>query len=330
MQNKAGFFTIWNVLGWLCILTFLVGCDAKSRIEKEISKKVITFRLERFDQEFAAVNTTNFTRLKDSFSFLFSTTVADSVWLNKASDSIQLEINEEVSKAYPQSGKISDSLYDFFQHLNYYFPQVGIPERVITITSDVNYKQNVILTDKLLLISLDTYLGADHHFYLGIQEYIRKNFKPDQMLPDIAKAYAKRIITHTDDRTFLSHLIYYGKILYLQDRLLPELADHVKIGYSEEEYDWTTNNEEQIWRYFIEKELLYSTDQQLLSRFLHPAPFSKFYLELDGESPGRVGQYIGWQIVKAYMDKNEVSLQELVKIAPEELFKKSNYKPKKV
>jgi len=59
-------------------------------------------------------------------------------------------------------------------------------------------------------------------------------------------------------------------------------------------------------------------------------PFSKFRLELDSESPGRLGRYVGWQIVRAFMDKNpEVTLTELLDIPADEIFKKSNYKPEK-
>jgi uncharacterized protein YjaZ len=88
-------------------------------------------------------------------------------------------------------------------------------------------------------------------------------------------------------------------------------------------------NEEQIWRYFIERELLYSTENGLDARFLAPAPFSKFRLELDSESPDRLGSYVGWQIVRAFMAKNSVTLQQLINLPAEEVFKQSNYKPKK-
>jgi hypothetical protein len=53
-----------------------------------------------------------------------------------------------------------------------------------------------------------------------------------------------------------------------------------------------------IWRYFIDKQLLYSDDQKLIPRFINPAPFLNS-LEIDNESPGKVGA-IGWQIVNSY------------------------------
>jgi len=75
--------------------------------------------------------------------------------------------------------------------------------------------------------------------------------------------------------------------------------------------------------------LLYSTDHQLGPRFLDPAPFSKFRLELDNESPGRLGRYMGWQIVRAFMARNNLSPQQLLELPAEEVFRRSNYKPKK-
>jgi hypothetical protein len=85
-----------------------------------------------------------------------------------------------------------------------------------------------------------------------------------------------------------------------------------------------------MWRYFIEKELLYDNDSKLASRFINPAPFSKFYLEIDNESPGRVGTWIGWQMVRSFAENNkEVSTKQLLEMDAKELFEKSKYKPKK-
>ncbi len=76
--------------------------------------------------------------------------------------------------------------------------------------------------------------------------------------------------------------------------------------------------------------MLYQTDSQWIERFLEPAPFSKFYLELDLESPGRVGRWIGWQIVRKYRDLYpEKPLQELLRLPAQQLFNQSKYKPKR-
>jgi len=112
--------------------------------------------------------------------------------------------------------------------------------------------------------------------------------------------------------------------------VMPLATDAQKIGYLQEEIDWAEANDEQIWRFFIENELLYDTDKELERRFLDLAPFSKFALELiDKEAPSRIGRYIGWQIVRAYMEKTNLTPQQLLPLSAEEIFKKANYKPKK-
>ena len=145
----------------------------------------------------------------------------------------------------------------------------------------------------------------------------------------MASAFSKKVLTYPRNRTFLSRMVYYGKELYLKDRLLPFISDAQKIGYSNEELEWAKANEEQMWRYFVESELLYSTDSALDRKFLDPAPFSKFGLELDNESPGRLGRYTGWQIVRAFMENNPISLQQLLEMPADEILKESNYKPRK-
>lgn len=51
-------------------------------------------------------------------------------------------------------------------------------------------------------------------------------------------------------------------------QLMPQKNEAVIIGYTPDELDWAAVNEEQVWRYFIERELLYSTNSKLGPRFL--------------------------------------------------------------
>ena len=312
----------------LFLVSILVACDSVSKKEKEIEKISIDFKINRFDKKFAQVTSDNLPRLKAEYPYLFPERFTDSMWLAKAHDTIQQELNEEVEKAFPNFSKEEDGIYSLFQHTKYYFPSFEIPQ-VITITSEVDYRNKVLLTPNYLFISLDTYLGKEHPFYIGLQEYLKKNFEKDQILPDVANEIAEVYVPKPDSKTFLAQMLYYGKILYLKDRLLPEVADHYKIGYTEKELNWAIANEEEVWRYFVEREVIFDTDTDLSSRFLYPAPFSKFYLELDAESPARLGQFIGWQMIRQYMNKNEVSIQEMLATNAETIFNKANYKPKK-
>lgn len=124
-------------------------------------------------------------------------------------------------------------------------------------------------------------------------------------------------------------MVYFGKILYFKDVMIPFKEDEEKIGYTKLELDWAIDNEIYIWEYFVENEMLFASDPKLLERFINPAPFSKFYLELDSESPGGLGHYIGWQIVRAYMKNNDVTLQKMLTTNADDIFNNARFKPLK-
>ena len=239
-KNLIGFALL--IVGGLCY----VACSDKDKKRDEITAMPVQLEIERFDQKFSGLDAVQLQQLKREYPFLFPPKYTDSIWLAKSRDTLQLELASEVLKKFPKTALLKNTLVELFKHIKYYFPEVKTP-RVVTITSDVNYEQKVILADSLLLISLDTYLGEDHFFYRGIQKFIRKNFKPSQIAPDIASRYVKEIIPLPKDRTFLGNLIFYGKEIYLKSKLLPNYENYELIGYTKEEYDWAQANEEEIW-----------------------------------------------------------------------------------
>ncbi|MEO0572106.1 MAG: gliding motility lipoprotein GldB [Bacteroidota bacterium] len=310
-------------------LILLISCNREDKLEKEIAKIPLELKTERFDREFADASPTDIPKLKSKYPYLFPKQFSDSIWIAKLKDTIQQELLSEVNKTFPDFSEQELELTSLFQHITYYFPGYVVP-KVVTLTSEVQYDNRVVLTDSLLLLGLDNYLGEDHHFYRGVSRYIAKGLDKHYLVSDVASAFAKTLNRYPRNRTFLSRMVYHGKELYLKDKLIPQTSDAQKINYTQEELEWAVRNEEQIWRYYVENELLYSTSSELDRRFLDPAPFSKFQLELDSESPGRLGRYMGWQVVRAFMDKNpKVSLVELLDIPADDIFKKSNYKPKK-
>ncbi|UCD62083.1 MAG: gliding motility lipoprotein GldB [Flavobacteriaceae bacterium] len=304
------------------------SCKNDKEVSEDVSKIQINLAVMRFDRQFAEAKPEDIPVLKNEFPYLFPKQYSDSVWIARLNDTLQKELYNEVNAEFPNFAKETADLELLFKHIVYYFPDYKVP-KVITVISDVDYSNRVILADTLLLIGLDNYLGKDHRFYGGIEQYIAAGLDKDYLMSDVASAFSKTKIRFPSDRTFLAQIIFYGKELYLKDKLLPLASDAQKIVYTDEDLEWARVNEEQIWRYFIEREILYSTDNMLSPRFLDPAPFSKFRLELDNESPGRLGRYMGWQIVRAFMNNNEVKLNQLLNLSAEEIFKKSNYKPKK-
>jgi len=313
---------------WLFIAILIMGSCSDSKLEAEIAKIAIDVRIDRFDERFANAKPEELPQLKKQYPYLFPQQFSDSVWIGRMQDSLHQVMAEEIDQEFSDFQQDTLAIYQLFQHVKYYFPEFNSP-KIVTVNSDVDYKNRIIYADTLLLVGLDNYLGEEHEFYKGIQQFIRANFEKERVVVDMGKAIARSTIKAGPSRDFLSKIVYYGKLYYLMSALMPNADNYELIGYPEDQWQWSLANEQYIWRYFISNELLFSTDSKLDDRFINPAPFSKFYLELDNESPGRLGQFIGWRIVDAYMKNNEVSLHELLKEPAATLFKKSQYKPKK-
>jgi gliding motility-associated lipoprotein GldB len=305
------------------------SCDKKSKIEKAVEEIPVELKVERFDKLFFETKPQDLSKLKKQFPYFFPAGNADTVWTNKMQNPLWRELYTEVEQKYNNFSPVQSQLEDLFKHIKYYYPQTKTP-KIVTLISQMDYNTKTIYADSLVLISLELYLGKDHKFYKNeFPDYMKLNFDQNQIAPDLVSSFGLRKVGIPTDKSLLSLMIYAGKDLYLKDKLLPELTDDVKIGYTKEQITWCQENESYMWRFFIDGNLLYDSDTKLPNRFINPAPFSKFYLEIDNQSPGRVGAWIGWQIVRSYMDNNPTSLQDMLKMDAKQLFEKSKYKPKK-
>ena len=319
-----------NFIVFLIILIFgflNIQCK-KNNIKDEINSIPINVSFDRFDKKFYDIDSFKLKDLKREYYYLFPDSFDDKVWINRRKDSLQIILKNAIEKKFKSLDFIENDVNQLFKHLKYYFPKINIP-KIVTLINNVDYQSKIIYLDTLVLISLDTYLGKNHEIYNGIPNYIKYDMDISFLSSHIADKFLNSKINYPKERTFLSQMIYYGKKLYLKEKLLPNKNDTITIGYSKQDLTWAQENELYIWKYFIEKELLYNTDSKLIRRFLDPSPFSKFYLEIDNQSPGRIGRWIGWQIVRSFIKKNpEVKIEDLIFKSSEELFVKSGYKPK--
>lgn len=304
-----------------------VSCDKKSKTEKAVEAIPVEIKVERFDKLFFETSPKDLDKLKKKFPYFFPEGNDDAVWLEKMQNPLWRELYTEVEKKYSNFEPVQAELETLFKHIKYNFPKTKTP-KVITVISEMDYNNKVIYADSLLIISLELYLGKEHKFY-QFPKYLKQNFEERQIMPDVVSSFAFRKIPPSLDNNLLSQMIYCGKELYLKDILLPDYTDAEKIGYAPEQIKWCDENEAYMWRYFMENEMLYSNDPKLGNRFINLAPFSKFYLEIDNDSPGRVGTWLGWQIVRSYMKNNDVPVEQLLKMSAKEIFEKSKYKPKK-
>jgi hypothetical protein len=147
------------------------------------------------------------------------------------------------------------------------------------------------------------------------------------LMSDIAQSWlVNNVIEDQSGEDFLSHMLYYGKVLYVVDAMLPEAPSHEKLRYTELEYEWSEVSEYNVWQHIVEQDWIYSSDIKLIVRYFNEGPTT---VGLEG-SPARYGQYLGWKVIHAYMEKNpEVTILELIAEKNQTKLLKA-YKPKEL
>jgi hypothetical protein len=189
--------------------------------------------------------------------------------------------------------------------------------------------QSVVISQNLIGVSLDKYLGADSPFYvsLGLPAYKRRNMFPEKMVPEMLSGWADTEWPKSDkDNNLLSHMIQQGKVLYFLDAMFPEMKDTLKIGFTQKQLEFCRKNEAKMWTFLAEHKLLFTTDRMSIKRFVDDGPYTASFSE---ESPGRSGVWLGWQIVRAYMKSHpEVKLPNLMNNQNfQEILNQSGYQP---
>ncbi|AUC86062.1 gliding motility lipoprotein GldB [Polaribacter sp. ALD11] len=312
----------------LAVLFSFFACNTNNINKIDVSKVDVNFEVKRFDVDFYTSERQDLDKLKTKYPYFFPKGITDSISFSKMNNKDEQELFIETQNIYKDISPLEEELRSLFKHVKYYNPNFLAPD-VITMLTNIDYDSRVIYADSLLIVSLDVYLGKNHDFYADYPKYIKENNTKEHLIVSVGEAIIEKQIQNSKERSFVGKMIHEGKKMYVLDRYLPNVSNKEKIGYEEDKLNWVLSNEAQIWSYFIEKKILFSTDIKLNKRFLETAPFSKFYMEHDNLSPGKVGVWVGWQIVRSYMNHNDVSLQELLKINELDLFKKSKYKPKK-
>jgi len=316
-----------KLFSFLLFLSIL-SCSKKENNKVDIDNIKVDVVIERFDQKFYTIAPEDLSDLKDEFPFLFPEPNPDSVWINKMQNKDEQDLFTESQKLYTDFSSEKEQLSSLFKHIKYYYPEFKEP-KIITVLTNVDYEHNVILADDLLFISLDIFLGKKNEIYDSFPSYIKQNYTKEHLIVAVAEPFAKQLIPPLSDKSFVARMIQEGKKLAMMQAFIPNVNEAEILGYTTEQLIWAEQSEVEIWKYFIQNLMLYSTDSELSKRFIIEAPFSKFFLEIDKESPGKIGIWFGWQIVKSYMKNNKVSIQEMMVVDNEEIFNQSKYKPKK-
>jgi len=241
------------------------------------------------------------------------------------SDPYVKEVRDSCERIFGDTKIFEDHLTNAFRYYKFYFPEKNVPD-VVTFISNFSY--SAITYDTFFLgIGTDMYLGKNFKYYPDLYpKYMYEKFSPEYLTANCMKALAaENFKIEPHDNTMLSHMISNGLVLYLTDLVMPDEEDYRKIGYNPEDINWCFVNEPEIWKFLIDRDLLYTVDTEKQKLYIAPGPSSS---GMPKDAPGNVATWVGWQIVRAYAKKYpELTFEELLEEDPQTMLAQSGYKP---
>lgn len=307
------------------------GCQCNE--SANLDDVAITTRFHRFDQAFFNLDTANFkkelTELKAEYPMFFMNDGTLHFWLTQRKETRQINLSEKAQKVFANMEQENQRLNLAMKR---YYLEFGVEDTLefYTYISRLDYDFPVIFADSLVFSAIDLYLGKDFEPYRYLPQYLAFEKQPKFLVRDAVEVVLKEELpTRKDPETLLDAMIYHGKLLYALHEMLPSLSEMDLLKYPQDKFQYAQEKEKQMWVYFIENRLLFETSTENQRRFIEVAPFSKFRTQSDPLTPGRIGQWYGYKIVKNYMEENEdLSIQQLFTEGDsQKILRESGYKP---
>ena len=344
-KNRLGAMAV----AWVAasVLFLFTTCNTKSTIP-DTNHIDLTVTIQRFEKDLFACDTTVyepcFDGLEQKYPQFFPVYINNLLSIRQPSDTGRLyrqnlrrfianadlrALYDTVMLKYPDITLLEKEFTAAFKYYKYYLPHQPVPA-VVTHISE--FGTAVATFDSTLLtVSLDMFLGKDFVYYqsIGIPRFIAYRLQQPFIVPTAMKAMAKALYeTKPAEAKLIDRMVEEGKLLYFLDKVLPYTPDSVKMGYSAAALQWCYNNEQEMWTFFVEKDLLYNTKALEYMKYITEAPNTP---GMPPDAPGQTGVWLGWQIVRKFMQQNpNVTLDQLMQMTDgQEILKRSRYKPSK-
>jgi hypothetical protein len=336
---RAGLFLALTTCWMAC------GSDGDKKIP-DVSKIQVDVKIRRFDQRIFSLDTTRVAESMEALGKeyplmlpLFVTNIIHDQTNPAETPEMALSgflrapqvrfLYDTVQQVYGNLDWLEKDLSRMFRFYKYYFPEKPVPE-VNAIVSEFA-TDAFTAGDSLCGIGLDLFLGENYPGYNPdyFPAFIRRQFQKDYISVRLAKALAQNIMEMPPGARLLDKMLHYGKLLYITDCLLPEVHDTLKMGYTYEQLAGCYANEQEVWARLLDQNLLYSTDYSKFRKMVEPSPNAPVIFN---EAPGEIGNWLGWQIIKAYMKRfPNTSIKELLAFTDSQKFlEAAKYKPKRI
>jgi hypothetical protein len=339
-------------LFYIAVISVLLISCTHHEGKPDVSNIKVNVKIERFDKDFFSLDTnhlsTSIQQLNEKYPtflplyFEYLSPINFIVHQQgKSYDTALIEYYRDIKPLYDSAqkrfsdlSKVKRGLDDNLRYVKYYFPSFKIPAVVASVESlNPENPQEIYGTTyyhDTLIISLQMFLGKDFQVYDPTQyfDYLRRRFEPQYIVPNSLRAIANVLYPDTTQgASLIEQMVDKGKQWYLLDKFLPDTPDSLKTGYTNKQLAWCKENEGNIWGSILSNASdIYTVDQEMIQNYIGEAPFTQ---NMPQVSPGNIGQWVGWQIVKKYADVHpEISVQQILATPAKKVFQESKYKPK--
>ncbi len=241
------------------------------------------------------------------------------------------DLYDTVQKHFPDIKSTDDELKELFWNINYFFPEEKI-SKVYYFISGLNKWSAITIDSTVVGVGLDMYLGKNFPHYKSLPEPINDYElhlrEANRIQVDMARSvFQSKYPFEYEGKSLLDMMLYKGKELYFVEEVCRKKTDDIIVGYEKEKLNWCNENEEGIYFFFVKHKLLYTKVWQDIMPYVNDGPSTA---GMPIESPGNIGSWLGWQIVRKYMKKHsDLPLHALMtlKLPAQQFLQDAKYKP---
>jgi len=330
----------------LFILTAIISCENNDNAPdvSDIKTDLITSRFERdlfaLDTNMLTVRLDQLIGKYPSFGENFLSTIlnTDPRWSADTSAvyvkgfiTAYRNVFDSTQKVFEDFTPYEKQIEKSVQYLKFYFPEYKAPQKIITYIGPMDGFGD-ILSEDAFIVGLHHHLGRNFSLYKSTYvnetypEYISNRFEPDYIQVNCMKnvvndMYPEKI----DDKSLVIQMVEKGKRLFMLSRLLPSVEEYKLIGYEKKQLMDSYEHEKIIWDLFVQNNFLQTTENNIIKNYIGEGPKT---MELGEASPGNIGSFSGWQVVKKFMEKNkDMTLPNLMNTDAEIIFQQAKYRP---
>jgi len=328
------------------MVLFLFACDNKTTVPN-VSDVKVDVKLDRFERSFFTIDSNNLPgglmKVRSQFPDFYPDFMQNILGVSGSdNDTITLSVTKkflssyssfaaELEKKFSNTARLEEEITQGFQYVKYYFPDYKTP-KVITYIGTLD-APGVAMTRNHIAIGLQQFAGKDFQGYYTAEvaqmfpAYITRRFDAKYIPANCMKAVVDDLFPDkSNGRPLIEQMIEKGKQWWLLDKFMPQTADSLKTGYNQKQLNWCKENEGLIWNYFVTNESLEAIEPDLIQNYIGESPTTQ---GMPDASPGNIGQWVGWQIVKKFADENpSMKPAEIMNTPPRKILTEAKYKPK--